>query len=95
MPEPKDVVRRFLEDGSDENGWNMDVILECFSENYFSHTWDGDRVRHTGEAFGLAATGKEVMVDHVEMWRVVDGKIAEHWGGIGAGGQLFRALTED
>jgi len=51
------------------------------------------RVRHVGELFGVAPTGREVMVDHVEMWRVEDGKIVEHWGGLGAGGQLYRALT--
>ena len=41
----------------------------------------------------MAPTGREVTVEHVEMWRVTDGKIVEHWGGIGAGSQLHRALT--
>jgi hypothetical protein len=27
------------------------------------------------------------------MWRVEDGRIVEHGGGLGAGGQLHRALT--
>ncbi len=31
--------------------------------------------------------------EHVEMWRVTDGKIIEHWGGMGVGSQLYRALT--
>jgi len=52
------------------------------------------RIRHVGELFGVAPTGREVIVDHVEMWRVEDGKIVEHWGGLGAGGQLYRALTQ-
>lgn len=133
MREPKDVVRRFLDHGSGPDGWNMDVINECFSPEYVSHTWGGDlahtgarmgfffsafayverldsvliaegewvvhrsrdRRRHTGEAFGLEATGKEVVVDHVEMWRVENGQIVEHWGGLGAGHQLYRALTTD
>ena len=51
------------------------------------------RGRHVGEVFGVAPTGRVVTVDHVEMWRVEDGKIVEHWGGIGAGGQLWRSLT--
>ena len=51
------------------------------------------RVRHVGEVLGVPATGRVVTVDHVEMWRVVDGRIREHWGGLGAGGQLHRALT--
>ena len=51
------------------------------------------RLRHVGEAFGVPATGRVVDVDHVEMWRVEEGKIVEHWGGLGAGAQLHRALT--
>ena len=128
---PKEIVRRFLDHGRGEDGWNMEVIVECFDEGYRSHTWQGDlahtaarqarffsafeflerldsdlvaegdlvvhrsrsRVRHVGEAFGVPATGREVTIDHVEMWRVTDGKIVEHWGGLGAGGQLHRALT--
>jgi predicted ester cyclase len=127
----KEVVRRFLEHGSTEGRWNMDVIEECFSPAYRSHTWQGDlahtgarqarffaafeflerlesdlvaegelvvhrsrvRLRHVGEAFGVPATGRVVTADHVEMWRVENGKIVEHWGGLGAGAQLHRALT--
>ena len=51
------------------------------------------RYRHVGELFGVPATGREVVADHVEMWRVRDGKIVEHWGGLGAGSQLHRAIT--
>lgn len=131
VPAPKEVVRRFLDHGSTDDGWNMDVINECFDEGYWSHTWAGDlahtgarqgrffsalefierledvlvaegdlvvhrsrsRFRHVGEVFGIEATHRIVTVDHVEMWRVDSGKIIEHWGGLGAGGQLYRALT--
>jgi hypothetical protein len=130
--EPKDVVRRFLDDGWTTDGWDMGVIDECFDEHYWSHTWHGDlartgarqgrffgalqfverlsndliaegdlvvhrttyKVRHIGEVFGVAATERIVTVEHVEMWRVTGGKIVEHWGGLGAGGQLYRALTD-
>jgi predicted ester cyclase len=128
---PKEVVRRFLDHGSTADGWDMEVIDECFADSYRSHTWEGDlahtgsrqarffaafeflerlesdlvaegdlvvhrsrvRLRHVGEAFGVPATGRVVTVDHVEMWRVTAGKIVEHWGGLGAGAQLHRALT--
>jgi len=50
-------------------------------------------LRHVGEVFGVQPTGRVVTVEHVEMWRVTSGKIVEHWGGIGAGAQLHRALT--
>jgi predicted ester cyclase len=111
----------------------MDVITECFSEHYWSHTWQGDlattgarqgrffgafehvdvlssdliaendlvvhrstrRLRHVGEVLGVPPTGRVVTVEHVEAWRVTDGKIVEHWGGLGAGAQLRRALTVD
>lgn len=51
------------------------------------------RGRHVGPLFGVVPTGRVVTVDHVEMWRVANGQIVEHWGGLGAGGQLYRALT--
>lgn len=130
-PHPKDVVRRFIDHGSADGSWNMDVIDECFDERYWSHTWAGDlahtgarqarffsglefverlesvlvaegdlvvhrsrsRFRHVGPILGVEPTDRVVTVDHVEMWRVAGGKIVEHWGGLGAGGQLYRALT--
>jgi hypothetical protein len=52
-----------------------------------------NRFRHVGEVLGVPATDRVVTVDHVEMWRVENGKIIEHWGGIGAGAQMYRALT--
>src|SRR4029450_12782833 len=38
--------------------------------------------RHTGEAFGLPASGQDVRVRGVEIWRCVDGKIVEHSGAV-------------
>jgi predicted SnoaL-like aldol condensation-catalyzing enzyme len=131
VAEPKAVVRRFLDHGSTAEGWNMEVITACFSEHYWSHTWQGDlattgarqgrffaafelverpssdliaegdlvvhrstvTLRHVGEVFGIPPTDRVVTTEHVEMWRVTDGKIVEHWGGLGAGAQLYRALT--
>jgi hypothetical protein len=130
--EPKEVVQRFLDHGSTAEGWNMEVITECFSEHYWSHTWQGDlattgarqgrffaafefierlssdliaeddlvvhrstvKLRHVGEVFGIPPTDRVVTTEHVEMWRVIDAKIVEHWGGLGAGAQLYRALTK-
>ena len=48
----------------------------------------GDRVairwtttgRHTSVLFGLPPTGKEVCIPGVDIFRLVDGKIVEHWG---------------
>jgi predicted ester cyclase len=36
--------------------------------------------RHEGEFHGVAATGKEVVLNGMAMFRVTDGKIAARWG---------------
>jgi predicted ester cyclase len=60
---------------------------------------EGDRIvqrvtmsgRHTGPLAGREATGREFAVRHIYVWRVQDGRIAEHWGSrddVGLLGQL-------
>jgi predicted ester cyclase len=60
---------------------------------------EGDKVvqlvtmsgRQTGPLMGREPTGKEFAVRHVYIWRIADGKIAEHWGSrddLGLLGQL-------
>lgn len=39
------------------------------------------RGTHLGELLGLAPTGAEVTVGLIDIWRVVDGRVVEHWGG--------------
>ena len=34
---------------------------------------------HSGEFFGIAATGKRVTIRYMDFWRVADGKIADNW----------------
>jgi predicted ester cyclase len=49
---------------------------------------EGDKVfqlatmsgRHTGPLMGHEPTGKAFAVRHMYLWRIADGKIAEHWG---------------
>jgi ketosteroid isomerase-like protein len=38
------------------------------------------RGRHTGTLMGVAATGREVAIDVIDIVRVEDGRYAEHWG---------------
>ena len=40
--------------------------------------WSG-KGHHTGELFGLAATGNEIETSGIDMLRIVDGKIVEGW----------------
>ena len=35
---------------------------------------------HKGDLFGIAPTGRKVEFETVDVMRVRDGKIAEHWG---------------
>jgi predicted ester cyclase len=60
---------------------------------------EGDKVvqrvtmsgRQSGPLMGREPTGKEFAVRHVYIWRIADGKIAEHWGSrddLGLLGQL-------
>jgi predicted ester cyclase len=49
---------------------------------------EGDRVvqlvvmsgQHTGPLMGREPTGREFAVRHTNIWRIADGKIADHWG---------------
>jgi predicted ester cyclase len=49
---------------------------------------EGDKVvqlatmsgRHVGQLIGREATGREFAVRHIYIWRIAEGKIAEHWG---------------
>ena len=47
--------------------------------------------RHTGPLMGREPTGKAFAVRHIYIWRIADGKIADHWGSrddLGLLGQL-------
>jgi len=67
-------------------GWLHSVFddLRYEVEDVFG---DGDRVAiratfsgvHRGELFGHAPTGRPVSVPHIHVYRVEDGRIAEHW----------------
>ncbi len=49
---------------------------------------EGDKVttrktisgKHTGTLFGVAATGKPVAIEVIDIVRVQDGRYVEHWG---------------
>lgn len=34
---------------------------------------------HQGDFLGIPATGKRVMMTYIDIWRIADGKLAEHW----------------
>jgi steroid delta-isomerase-like uncharacterized protein len=43
---------------------------------------------HRGEMMGLAPTGKRIQTSGIEVFRVADGKLAEHWATFDALGML-------
>lgn len=73
--------------------------LEAVSRDLVS---EGDRVvarshfraTHSGELLGVPATGRRIDFHSLEMWRVQDGKLVEHWGGIREAVRLYEQLTE-
>ncbi len=56
-----------------------EVVDELVSET----VWVTDRIHldgtHTGDFFGIPATGKAVHIEAIEMWKTKDGKIVEGW----------------
>lgn len=43
---------------------------------------------HTGEFMGTPATGKQLQVRGIEIWRLADNKIVERWGVVDAAGVM-------
>lgn len=66
-----------------------DIIAEGDKVAVRVHT----RQRHDGEFMGFPPTGKEFSVDGVIIYRVQDGRIAEHWISIDTGA-LMQHLQE-
>ena len=80
------------------------TVVGAFSDrraefDEFSDTTDGRVVEnwamiatHTGEAFGLPASGKSIRVRGMEIFRCADGKVAEHWGAVDMSDVAEKAL---
>jgi steroid delta-isomerase-like uncharacterized protein len=47
--------------------------------------------KHTGAAFGLPASGQDVRVRGVEIFRCANGKVVEHWGAVDMGDVFMKA----
>jgi steroid delta-isomerase-like uncharacterized protein len=43
---------------------------------------------HTGEFLGVPATGKQLQVRGIEIWRLANGEIVERWGVVDAAGVM-------
>jgi steroid delta-isomerase-like uncharacterized protein len=52
------------------------------------------RGTHLGSFLGIPATGRSIAIQSIDIWRVEDGLLAEHWDQLNLEG-LIRQLTED
>jgi predicted SnoaL-like aldol condensation-catalyzing enzyme len=60
-----------------------DNTLRDWTSETITYVADGDRVVHHAHAHATdAATGRRVEVHTLEIWRIEDGLIVEHWGGL-------------
>ena len=46
------------------------------------------RGTHTGDFLGVPATGKQLQVRGIEIWRLADGRIVERWGVVDIAGVM-------
>lgn len=54
-----------------------------------------DRVRHVGVLLGVPPTDRVLTLHRVDMWRLSDGRIVEHWGGQGDTWSLYHQIAEE
>ncbi len=52
------------------------------------------RATHSGELLGVPPSGRRVDFHSLEMWRVENGKLVEHWGGEREAVRLYEQLTQ-
>jgi predicted ester cyclase len=55
-------------------------ILDMVAENNKVVTRKEIKATHTNALFGIEATGKKVTIKVIDIFTIVDGKLAEHWG---------------
>ncbi|MFE5086438.1 ester cyclase [Streptomyces mirabilis] len=71
--EPNKVPRAAFPDFHAEIHWQAaDGDLVTTFKTYYG--------THAGEFFGIAPTGRSIHFETVDVMRVVDGKVTEHWG---------------
>ena len=72
----------------------IELLSDDFvAEDDFVTRRASSRVRHVGEVFGVPATNRVLTVHTVEIWRLDNGKIIEHWGDGGDAWRLYEQIT--
>jgi hypothetical protein len=60
---------------------NLDAVGELLTPDGVDHTFGSQNPEQAKQFVGIPATGKQTMVNGVDLFRMQDGKQAEHWGG--------------
>ena len=92
-------------DGVEANAAFFQQIFDAFPDvRVVAHDVlvDGDRIAgrfeysgtHQGTFFGVGATGRRLAFQSIDIWRVEDGLLAEHWDQLDMGG-MFHQLGVD
>jgi steroid delta-isomerase-like uncharacterized protein len=58
--------------------WRVQVVEIVAEESTVVIRWEG-KVTHLGTFQGIAATGKQIVVNGINMYHVIDGKVAAEW----------------
>ena len=78
MGEGTGLIRRFYEDVIG-NG-QLDLVEPTMADGDLEAAHVVLTGTHNGDLMGVAATGKTVEFGGIDIIRVEDGKVAEHWG---------------
>lgn len=75
----REAARKSLEsffEGFPDSAWTIDDMIAEGDRVATKKTFTGT---HTGDFYGIPPTGKRVTVQYVDILRVRDGKVVEHW----------------
>jgi len=81
IEENKAIVRCLVDEAQSKG--NIAIVDELFAANFVDHSAVPTRKTlhgtHQGEFLGVPPTGKRVAIEVIDILRIVDGKITDHW----------------
>lgn len=77
-PEGYLATARYMRSVFSDASWHPEDFFATGDRFAVRLTFSG---RQTGEFLGVPATGKTISVQHLHLYRVENGQVAEHWGG--------------
>ncbi len=77
-PEGYLATARYMRDTFSDAKWQPEDFFAVGDKFAVRLRFSG---RHTGEFLGVPPTGREINIQHLHLYRIANGKAAEHWGG--------------